>query len=124
GKWVQKAVKMAQMLSQLCWQARQMIVVRHVDFEQQGNRIELLEHPGRQAQGPGEVGDHDRCSLALGDLGHVEADGGVECDAGNKDVLALEYAHRCPFCRRKRGAVVAQWPMPRPPSTGMSAPVM
>ncbi len=52
----------------------------------------------------------------LRDPRHVEGDRGVGEHAGDQDPLAVEYAHRRVLLR--------QWPMPRPPSTGMTAPVM
>src|SRR6188472_3617511 len=70
-----------------------MIFVGDIDLQQQRHRVELLDHPSSQTHGTAEVGDHHRCSFSLRDLGDVKANGGVEGDAGNKDVLALENAH-------------------------------
>ena len=105
-----------------------MLLVGDVELEHRRLGRQPLGDPPGDAERPAEVGDQHRRALLLGDLRGREADRGVQRDAGDQDPLAVEDAHAVVLLLVVRChvgiAAVAQWPMPRPPSTGMTAPVM
>ena len=69
-----------------------------------------LGDPLAQRQRPPEVGEDEGGALLLGEPGRGEGDRRLGQHAGDQDLLALENAHQCPI--------------PSPPSTGTTAPVM
>ena len=120
GDRVDDAVQVVDVLADLIGQTGQVLVVGDIEFEQRRFGVEPLDDSPGQAQRPSEVGDQDGGALALGDLGHPVGDRGVHGHARDQDVLALQDSHSVPFL----SARMPQWPMPRPPSTGMTAPEM
>src|SRR5690606_22024049 len=98
--------------------AGQVLRVGHVQLDELGGLVHAGDHPARQTDRPAGGGDHDGGPLALGDVRDGIRNGGVHGHSGDQDVLALEQAHGVPFVCRGSG----QWPIPRPPSTGMTAP--
>ena len=92
----------------------EMIIVGDIDLEQGWYRVELFDHPPGEAHRSTEVRHDHVGALGLSDPGHVETNRGIQRDARYQDVFTLQNSH----------APSSQWPMPRPPSTGISAPVM
>jgi hypothetical protein len=70
---------------------------------------------------PAEAGEHDLRALLLRHLRDVEAQRGVGDHTGDEQSLAVEQSHGC--LPGRGNGIRDQWPMPRPPSTGMTAPV-
>jgi hypothetical protein len=72
--------------------------------------------PTGQPHHPAERREDDLRALLLREPRHMEGDRLVGQHPRDEDALALEESHAMPSLR--------QCPMPRPPSTGMTAPVM
>src|SRR5690606_12998611 len=107
------------MLTQCLRQRGEVLLVGHVELDHRHRLGQPVDDPPGDPQRPAEVRYDDRRALLLGDPGDLEADRGVHRHPRDQDALALENAHdslsldRCSL----------QWPMPRPPSTGITAPV-
>ena len=96
----------------------EVLLVLHVELEQR----RLLRQPVGDALDqlhPVETGEHQFRTGLLRDLGDVECDRRVRDDPRDEDPLAFENACHIQILFWK-----LQWPMPMPPSTGMTAPAM
>ena len=111
GDGVHDAVEPVDVLAHQVGQPGEVLVVGDVELEHRRLGRQPLGDPLGDAQRPAEVRDQHGRALLLRDPRHGEADGGVHRHAGDQDPLAVE---NCP----------CQCPIPSPPSTGMTAPVM
>src|SRR5690606_17209981 len=119
---VQHAVELrvlAQVRGHALGERVQVLLVGHVQLDDRRGLRQPLRDPFHQPE-PAVAGEHDLRTLLLRHLGDVEAQRGVGDDTGDEQALALEESHgSLPIVVWCSG----QWPMPRPPSTGMTAPV-
>ena len=99
----------------------EVLLVLHVELEQR----RLLGQPVGDALDqphPVETGEHQFGAGLLGDLGDVERDRRVGDDPRDEDALAFEKS--CHVQVLLSFVTMSQWPMPMPPSTGITAPEM
>ena len=99
------------LLAQPVGQRGQVLGVGDVELDDRRLLRQPLGDPLAQRQRPPEVGQDDGGALLLRDARRREGDRRLGQHAGDQDRLALEDAH-------------AQCPIPSPPSTGTTAPVM
>ena len=100
---------------------RQVIGVRDVELDDRSLRGQPTRDDLREAELAAERGEHHLGALLLREARDVERDRAVGQDAGDEELLALSRPMVVSSsCEGSEG----QWPMPRPPSTGSTAPVM
>jgi hypothetical protein len=107
---VHHAVQAVDVLAQPVGQRRQVLGVGHVELDDRRLLRQPLGDPLAQRERPAVVGQDDGGALLLGDPRHREGDRLLGQHARDEDLLALQNAHQCPI--------------PSPPSTGTTAPVM
>jgi hypothetical protein len=112
---VQHTVEPVDVLAHAVRESVEVLGVAGVELDDRwGLRQPLRDRLG-DPHGAAERREHHLGTLLLRDARHVERDRGVHQDSGHEDALAVEQSHL---------PVLLQWPMPRPPSTGTTAPVM
>ena len=100
-------------------EAGQVLVVLHVEFEQRCRLREPVHDPFDQIHSL-EPGAHDLSARFLSDPGDVKRNRRIGDDPRDEDALSFEKpCHISPFLPNGR-----QWPIPMPPSTGITAPEM
>ena len=110
--------------AQLLGQGGKLVVVGDVKLQHLRHRIELAHCATGDPDRPRQVGDDDPCTLLLGDLSHLERNRGVHRHAGDEDGASFKKPHGDVLPVDGDGCTWCQWPMPSPPSTGITAPEM
>ncbi len=113
-------------------QSREVLFVRRIEFDDARGHGQALGDDLGDLHLPAEAREDDLGSLFLRDLRGGEGDRRLREHTGDEDALSLKNSHCGPFSvqysanaiRRAAEEVGCQCPMPRPPSTGMTAPEM
>src|SRR5690606_33719456 len=101
----------------------EVLVVGDVQFENRRGFGQPLSDPLHEREPTVSREDHGG-PLLLAQPCHVEGGGGGGQDAGDQDAFAFENSRALSRSWTGGWCGQSQWPMPRPPSTGMTAPVM
>ena len=112
---MQDAVAPPEALNELVGEPVEVALIGHVELE---HRCRLRQPPGyprRDAEASPEAREHNGCALLLRESGDREGDRGLREHTRDEQALALNDSWH--------GRPSFQWPIPRPPSTGMTAPV-